>query len=159
MYIKLIILILLFLNNQLINKQDNQNKKEIIGNIIIDKINIDMPLYDINSKNNNIEKNITILKESILPPEEKSIVILAAHSGTSKISYFNNLDELEINDTILLTINNIENTYEIKNIDKQKKNGYININKENQNQLILTTCDPNNDKYQLIINCIKKEFD
>lgn len=155
MYIKLIILILLLLNNQNIYKQNNE---EIIGNLIIDKINLDMPLYNIESKNNNIEENITILKESILPPKEKSIIFLAAHSGTSKISYFDNLDKLEINDTILLTINNTENIYQIKNIYKQKKNGYIHINKENKDQLILTTCDPNNNKYQLIINSTKKEF-
>lgn len=155
MYIKLIILILLLINNQNIYKQNNE---EIIGNLIIDKINLDMPLYNIESKNNNIEKNITILKESILPPKEKSIIFLAAHSGTSKISYFDNLDKLEINDTILLTINNTENIYQIKNIYKQKKNGYIHINKENKDQLILTTCDPNNNKYQLIINSTKKEF-
>lgn len=155
MYIKLIILILLLINNQNIYKQNNE---EIIGNLIIDKINLDMPLYNIESKNNNIEENITILKESILPPKEKSIVFLAAHSGTSKISYFDDLDKLEINDTIFLTINNTENVYQIKNIYKQKKNGYIHINKENKDQLILTTCDPNNNKYQLIINSTKKEF-
>jgi sortase A len=139
-------------------KQEVSKDNELIGNIIIDKINLDMPLYNINSKNNNIEKNVTILKESILPPSQESIIFLAAHSGTSKISYFDNLDKLNINDTIILTINNKKYTYQIKNIYKQKKNGYININKEKENQLILTTCDPNNDKYQLIINSIKKEF-
>ena len=159
MYIKLIILLIIILNKQDIYKQDTQNKEEIIGNIIIDKINLDMPLYNIESKNNNIEENVTILNESILPPNEKSIVFLAAHSGTSKVSYFNDLDKLKTNDTILLTINNIKNTYQITNIYKQKKNGYIKVNKENTDQLILTTCDPNNDKYQLIINSTKKEFD
>lgn len=159
MYIKLIILLIIILNKQDIYKQDTQNKEEIIGNIIIDKINLDMPLYNIESKNNNIEENVTILNESILPPNEKSIIFLAAHSGTSKVSYFNDLDKLKTNDTILLTINNIKNTYQITNIYKQKKNGYIKVNKENTDQLILTTCDPNNDKYQLIINSTKKEFD
>lgn len=159
MYIKLIILLIILLNKQDIYKQDTQNKEEIIGNLVIDKINLDMPLYNIESKNNNIEENVTILNESILPPNEKSIVFLAAHSGTSKVSYFNDLDKLKTNDTILLTINNIKNTYQITNIYKQKKNGYIKVNKENKDQLILTTCDPNNDKYQLIINSTKKEFD
>lgn len=159
MYIKLIILLIILLNKQDIYKQDTQNKEEIIGNIIIDKINLDMPLYNIESKNNNIEENVTILNESILPPNEKSIIFLAAHSGTSKVSYFNDLDKLKTNDTILLTINNIKNTYQITNIYKQKKNGYIKVNKENKDQLILTTCDPNNNKYQLIINSTKKEFD
>lgn len=160
MFIKniLVLLIIIHLKSELMYKQEVSKDNELIGNIIIDKINLDMPLYNINSKNNNIEKNVTILKESILPPSKESIIFLAAHSGTSKISYFDNLDKLNINDTIILTINNKKYTYQIKNIYKQKKNGYININKDKENQLILTTCDPNNDKYQLIINSIKKEF-
>ena len=117
-----------------------------------------MPLYDINNPKNNIEQNIQILKESILPPNKNSIVFLAAHSGDSNISYFNNLDELKQKDIIQLKINNKTYTYQIKSIYKQKKNGYINVNKEIEDQLILTTCDPNNNKYQLIINSTKKEF-
>ena len=117
-----------------------------------------MPLYDIDNPKNNIEENIEILKESIFPPNKNSIMFLAAHSGTSNVSYFNNLNKLKINDTIEITINKKTYTYYIKEIYKQKKNGYININKNKENQLILTTCDPTNNKYQLIINSIKKEF-
>ena len=43
-------------------------QKEIeqpIGRIIIPKIQIDKPLYDQDSTKNNIENNITILKESL----------------------------------------------------------------------------------------------
>lgn len=156
----IIILILITLNkpnhNQItINKINN---KEIIGILKIEKINIELPIYKIDSKKNNIEENIELLKESILPPNENSIIFIAAHSGTSNISYFNNLNQLNINDEINISINNNEYTYQIIDIYKQKKNGYINVNKTNENQLILTTCDPDNNKYQLIINSIKKEF-
>lgn len=140
------------------NNISNIKSKEIIGSIIIEKLNINMPLYDINNPKNNIEQNIQILKESILPPNKNSIVFLAAHSGDSNISYFNNLDELKQKDIIQLKINNKTYTYQIKSIYKQKKNGYINVNKEIEDQLILTTCDPNSNKYQLIINSTKKEF-
>lgn len=158
MLIKIILILLTLLPSSdqiILSKNDNP---EIIGSIIIEKINIDMPLYNIDSKKNNIEENIQILKESILPPNNKSIIFLAAHSGTSKISYFNKLNELNINDTINITINNNNYTYKVKDIYKQKKNGYISINKEKENQLVLTTCDPKNNNYQLIINCIEKEF-
>lgn len=156
----IIILILITLNkpnhNQItINKINN---KEIIGVLKIEKINIELPIYKVDSKKNNIEENIELLKESILPPNENSIIFIAAHSGTSNISYFNNLNQLNINDEINISINNNEYTYQIIDIYKQKKNGYINVNKTNENQLILTTCDPDNNKYQLIINSIKKEF-
>ena len=140
------------------NNISNIKSEEIIGSIIIEKLNINMPLYDINNPKNNIEQNIQILKESILPPNKNSIVFLAAHSGDSNISYFDNLDELKQKDIIQLKINNKTYTYQIKSIYKQKKNGYINVNKEIEDQLILTTCDPNSNKYQLIINSTKKEF-
>ena len=67
------------------------------------------------------------------------------------------LDKLEINDEIILIIENNKNTYKVKDIWEEKKNGYININKENKKQLVLTTCSPNKEGYQLVINCIEKE--
>ena len=136
----------------LINNNDNS-----IGYLKINKINLKEKLYNINSKENNIEKNITILKESILPDKDNSIIFIAAHSGTGKIAYFEELDELKEKDEIILNINNKTYKYLVKEYWEEKKNGYINVNKENKNQLILTTCSPNKKDYQLIINCIEKE--
>ena len=123
----------------------------------INKINLKEKLYNINSKENNIEQNITILKESILPDKDNSIMFIAAHSGIGKIAYFEELDELKPNDEIILNINNKTYKYIVKEYWEEKKNGYINDNKESKKQLILTTCSPNKDNYQLIINCIEKE--
>lgn len=165
----LIILIAILLNLSII-KIDN--KKEIlsidkpifinnndnsIGYLKINKINLKEKLYNINSKENNIEQNITILKESILPDKDNSIMFIAAHSGIGKIAYFEELDELKPNDEIILNINNKTYKYIVKEYWEEKKNGYINVNKESKKQLILTTCSPNKDNYQLIINCIEKE--
>ncbi len=130
-------------------------QKEEIGKIIINKINLKRNLYDINSPENNVEKNITILKESIPPTEKESIMILAAHSGTGKIAYFNELDKLELNDSIILLYKNKKYIYIVKNIWEEEKNGYISFNKEKRKQLILTTCSPTNNKKQLIISCIE----
>ena len=127
--------------------------KEIpIGNLIIDKLNINEDIYGINSKKNNIEEHVSILRGSTYP----NLLILAAHSGTGKIAYFKNLDDLKINDEINLTYNNKKNIYIVKDIWEEKKNGKIHI-KNIDNQLILTTCSPNHKGYQLIISCIKKE--
>ena len=165
--IKKIIIIILTISISIFNKKGiiNVNKpnisipinNEIIGKLIIEKININKELYNINNINNNVEKNITILKESIMPDKNNSIVFIAAHSGTGEIAYFNELDKLEINDEIILIYNNKKYKYIVKEIWEEKKNGYINVNKEKEKQLILTTCSPNKDKYQLIINCIEKE--
>ena len=83
-----------------------KEKTNKIGYLQIDSIKIKEPIYEINSKENNIEEHVTILKESILPENDNSIVFIAAHSGTGNIAYFKNLDKLNINDLIILKINN-----------------------------------------------------
>lgn len=125
--------------------------------LIIPKININQELYSIDNKKNNVDENITILKESILPDKDNSIVFIAAHSGNGQIAYFERLDELEIGDEITLKYNNTNYIYQVKDIWEDKKNGYININKESKKQLVLTTCSPDNEGYQLIVNCTEKE--
>lgn len=135
-------------------KEENDN---IIGYIKIEKLNINEKLYKINSSENNVDKHVTILKESVLPDKENSIVFIAAHSGTGDIAYFKDLDKLKIRDNIILNINKKNYTYTVKEMWEDPKNGYININKEKEKQLILTTCSPNNSKKQLIVNCIEKE--
>lgn len=94
-----------------------------------------------------------ILKESNYP----KLLVLAAHSGTGYNSYFNNLDKLELNDEIIINYNNEQIIYKVNQIDIQKKNGYINIREKDNNYLVLTTCYPKDDKYQLIVSCIEKE--
>ncbi len=132
-------------------KETNQ-----IGNLEIAKINLNEPLFKIDSQENNIEEHVTILKESIFPTSKESIVFLAAHSGDGRIAYFEELDNLKKNDKIILSINNKTYTYFVKDIWEEEKTGYININKESTNQLILTTCSPNHKGYQLIVNCIQR---
>ena len=127
-------------------------KKEII----IEKINLNKPLYPINDKKNNIEENITILPGSISPEKENSIIFLAAHSGPAPNSYFNDLDKLKEHDKIILNINNKTYTYKVTSIWETIKDGTIEVSKQSTNQLILTTCSKKDKNKQLIINT-KKE--
>lgn len=136
---------------------ERKKDSEIIGTLIIPKLNIKQDLYQKNSTHNNIEEHVTILPESKMPDEQNSIIFLAAHSGTGNKAYFNNLDHLNINDTIILSYQNQNLKYTVKDIWEENKNGYIHVNKELSNQLILTTCSPAKKNKQLIINSIKKE--
>ena len=153
-YILLLILIIITTFLSIIKISDNKIiiKNNKYGEIIIDKINLNEELFPINSDENTIERHVSILKDST-----KELIIIAAHSGTGPLAYFQNLDKLEINDEIILVIKNKQSIYKVKDIWEEKKNGYININKEKTNQLILTTCSPNKEGYQLVINCIIKE--
>ena len=131
--------------------------EEVIGKLIIKKLNINHNLYDINNPQNNVDKNISILNGSIFPPSKESIIFIAAHSGTGKIAYFKNLDLLKQNDIVTFIYKNKKYNYIVKEKWETNKNGYINVPKESTEQLILTTCSPNQEQKQLIINCIKKE--
>ena len=134
-----------------------KEKEDLLFTITIDKINIyDRPIYNISSNENNIEKNITILKESILPDKDNSIIFLAAHSGYGNTAYFKDLHQLNINDYIHINYKANIYTYKITDIFEEDKNGYISINKDSNKELILTTCS-NNPGKQLIVksNLIK----
>ena len=166
-YLILILLLTLLLPMSILKisaKEDTYPKFNInllgerpIATLTIKRIKLKEDLYNLDSPNNSIERHVTILKESTFPDQNNSILILAAHSGNGKIAYFEELDNLKINDTIKLVYKDKTYLYYVKDIWEEKKDGYININKENSNQLILTTCSPNKKGYQLIINCIEKE--
>lgn len=138
------------------NNTFEETTDNILGYIIIDKLHINRPLYNIDNNKNNIEENIIILNGSIMPTDNNSIMFIAAHSGTGYNAFFRNLDKLKENDVVKLIYNNEEYTYIVKNSWEEEKNGYINISKDESKQLILTTCSPNKDNYQLIVNCILK---
>ena len=136
-------------------KKEIEYKNNIVGKIEIEKIGINKNLY--NDEHNNIEENITIIDDIYDKDFKSNILILAAHSGKSKISYFERLNELKLNDIVYLEYKNKYIKYKVNKIIIQNKIGSIKINKTNYNQLILTTCHPNLSDKQLIIN-LKEEF-
>ncbi len=122
----------------------------------INKINLNKPIYKINSKQNNVEQNVTTLTETQTPNKANSHIILAAHSGNGSNAYFNNIDKLNKNDKLILKYNNNKYTYIIKDIWEENKNGYIHVKKEAQNTLVLTTCSKNKGKQLVILSGVCK---
>lgn len=118
----------------------------------IPKINVKRGLLSIDDKNNNINRNVAILKGSDMPNIENGLLILASHSGSASISYFRHLNKLEMSDQVYIYYQNIKYVYEVTNIDRQDKTGNISISKkENETNLVLTTCDPINKNKQVVI--------
>ena len=137
------------INQKNVKEKEQENK---IGSLKIEKLNLYEPLYEKDSVHNNVEENITILNNSIMPDKEDSIIFLAAHSGTGEIAYFKNLNKLKVGDTIQLEYNNTTYIYEVSNIWKENKDGYIHVSKNKVKQLILTTCSTTEDNKQLVVN-------
>ena len=129
------------------------DKIKYIATIKIPKINLEKGLVDPQSYLNNIKYGIQILDGSEMPDKEKSNLILAAHSGTARISYFRNLNKMTVGDEVYINYRNNIYTYKVVRIYDVKKNGKANlIYSKNKSNLILITCRYKTD-YQIIVVC------
>ncbi len=133
-------------------------QKEYVGILEIPKIKLKRGFYNFDNKHNNVNENVTLINNSTMPDQDNSLLVLASHSGNSLISYFNKLDELELNDELDIYYLNQKYIYKIINIYEVDKNGKIEISKTNEKQLILTTCSKKDKKKQLIIKSVLKEI-
>ncbi len=116
-------------------------KEEPIMMLEIPKITFKGYIYNIDSKLNDIDKNIVIMNDSDMPDENNSLLIIGGHSGYGKYAYFNNLKKLEINDEVLLTYKNKKYRYKIINYYLDTKDGSIVVNNyKDKNIVILYTC-------------------
>lgn len=145
---------LIYKRQEIINTQIIKHKT-FYAKIKIPKIYLEENLSTYDSLNNNVNRAIEILYPSIMPNKKKGLLILAAHSGNSKVSFFKNLYLLKKDDLIYLDYNNNIYTYKITFIEKQNKTGIISINKDFFNNiLILTTCDQEDKSKQIVITAV-----
>lgn len=136
-------------------KINDENDYEMI--IEISKINLKKGILKKENKHNNIEENVTLLKESKYPNEGGNIYI-AAHSGTGKHAFFNDLSKLKINDEIDIYYQKNKYTYQINEIKKISKIENSSVITKNKNNLILITCSQEDkSKYLVVISNKIKE--
>ena len=133
------------------NSYNKINKDNYIGILEIPAINLRKGFYNIDNKNNNVNKNIQVLEKSSMPDEENSFLAIAGHSGNGRKSFFKDLYKLNINDEIIIYYKNNEYFYKINNIYEEDKDGTIEIKKDNYSKIILTTCNQKDKTKQIII--------
>ena len=127
-------------------------KIEYIAVLKIPKINLERGLVVPNSYLNNVDYNIQILKNSAMPDQRFGNVMLAAHSGNARISYFRNLDKLDINDNVSISYKGKIYSYKVVNIYDIEKNGKAQIiRNKNVSTLTLVTCRHNTNKQMIVI--------
>lgn len=149
-----------FLNNEIIEEEKTEvfitnhptvidKENDFIGVLEIPKINLKRGFYPLDSKKNNVDKNIQIIETSLFPNVEKSNLILASHSGSSKISFFKNLYKLKLGDKSYIYYNEKKYVYELQNKYDELKDGKILIKRDkNKTTLTLVTCDKKNKTLQ-----------
>ena len=138
-----------------IKEEEKVSKVEYnyIAVVKIPKINLERGLVSIDSKYNNVNKNIQILEDSSMPDEQNGNMILAAHSGNGRNAYFKNLDKLNTDDIVSIFYNGVEYKYKIMNIYDIEKTGTAQIIRNSQkSSLTLITCREKTNK-QIIVIC------
>ncbi len=117
----------------------------------IPKIGLKRGFYDVGSKYNNIQYNVTMVQGSTLPDVENGNLILIAHSGDAYISYFAYLYRLSVGDMIYVTYGGRRYQYQLVNIYEVEKNGVVSIQRNHERTtLTMITCTKNNDYTQSV---------
>lgn len=136
--------------NKITTKESSEDFTSYIAVLEIPKINLKRGLVDPSSPENNVSQNIEIIKPVEMPDKENGTFILASHSGSSRVAFFDRIDELEKDDNIYVYYKNQKYIYKVTDYYKQNKNGTIKIRKnKNDRVVVLTTCSHSN-KEQLI---------
>lgn len=138
-----------------IEKVKNVRSDDYLGIIEIPKINLQKRLYDINSYQNDVNKNIEILDSSDMPNVLGGNLILAAHNGNTSVGYLRNLHKLKLGDEVNISYNDVNYTYEITKIYDVLKTGKVNIKRDKSKTTItLITC-LGSDRQLVVIGYLK----
>lgn len=136
---------------------EKQEKEPYLAVLKIDKIKLEKGIYNINSKNNNVNKNIQLLKESDMPDKENGNVIIAGHSGNSYMAYFKNLVKLNNGDEAKIFYNGKTYIYNLTKSYEVDKTGKVALEKnKNRQTLTLITCKHNTNKQIVFVFELEK---
>lgn len=137
------------------NNQQTDNNTSVVYNYIgvleIPKINLKNGFYNLNSKYNNVNYNVTLINGSDFPDVENSNLILAAHSGDCPVCYFEKLYKLKLEDVAYVYYNNIKYSYKIVDIYEVDKDGTVAIYRDHSKKVLtLITCTRNSKTKQTV---------
>ena len=133
-------------------KEENINKSINYTAVLeIPKINLKRGVVD-NTKNfKSINYAISVDGNSNYP-NEKGNFILYAHSGSSNISFFRNLNLVDVDDNIYVYFNGVKYHYVIyKKYDIEKVGKAKIINSSDEQYITLITCNPDKKNYQIVL--------
>ncbi len=143
--------------NKVIGLSTTSNKDDIIATLEIPKIRLNENIYKISNQQKDVDKNVVVLENSTFPVEKTSFLFIAAHSGSGKYAYFNNIDNLSTGDIVKLYYKNKLFTYTVEKSFETDKDGTLEVTKHSKHALVLTTCSKKDDNKQLVVQCILKE--
>lgn len=127
--------------NSYLSKEDDKNEEDksqeqYIGFLDIPVIKLKRGFYSITSEYNDVNKNIQVIADDM-----DKLLILAAHRGNSKVSFFQNLEKLSMGDEIYLNYKHRIYKYKLYYKYYENKDGNLSIKYDNtKDVLVLITC-------------------
>ncbi|MGO2892015.1 class C sortase [Enterococcus devriesei] len=118
-------------------------EEHTIGAIFIPKINISLPVYDETNKLL-LKKGATLLQGTSFPVGGKGThSVITGHTGLSDKKLFTDLDQLKLNDSFFLHIENLKLAYQIKDIKVVEPHDLSKLDIQSEKDLVtLLTCTP-----------------
>ena len=136
-------------NNSNANRTVNYDK--YLGVLEIPKIGLKKGFYNVDSRYNSIQYNVTVIQGSTMPDVNGGNLMLMAHSGDAYISFFRYLYKLNVGDTAYVTYGGRKYQYNIVNIYNVDKTGTVTIERNfDITTLTLITCTYNDDTKQTV---------
>ena len=127
------------------------SKDDYLGRLMIPKINFNRSFYKIDSVNNDVDKNIQVMKGSSLPDVDGGNLIIAGHSGNVWFSFFKNLYKLKKGINAYVYYNDTKYTYKVVDIYNVKKNGKVTVKRDRTKRtMTLITCTKNSKTLQTV---------
>ena len=137
--------------NEVVTPVPTIDYSKYLGVLEIPKIGLKRGFYNIDSRYNDIQYNVSLVKGSNMPDVDKGNLILMAHSGDAAISYFAYLHILKLGDYAYVTYNGNKYAYKLVNVYDVPKTGKVKIVRSyNNTTLTLITCTKNNDQAQTV---------
>ena len=134
-----------------VNVEQKIDYSKYLGVLEIPRIGLKRGFYNTNSKYNNIQYNVTLVRGSKMPDVNNGNLILMAHSGDAYISFFAYLYKLQIGDIAYVTYQGKKYKYQLANIYNVDKNGSVTIVRNyNKTTLTLITCTKDDDFHQTV---------
>ena len=138
--------------NDTSNNQETQNNANYFAVIEIPNISLNTGIVMSDSSYNTMNKHVSIYPTSDMPNIDNGNFILFAHSGSSRVSYFRNINKLNIDDKIYIYYNNKKYTYKvIRNYDVYMYNSTPLNRIDDKTIITLITCKSGSNKYRNII--------
>ncbi|MCX4249278.1 MAG: sortase [Bacilli bacterium] len=142
------------LNNTVVDLDDRLGPDKVdayIGYLTVPDVDIKRGFVDITSKYNSVSYNVMLIEGSDMPDRENGNLILAAHRGSSSVSFFDKLYKLNDNAKAYITFQGKVYEYELKNRYLEPKDGELMIKRNGDvNTLTLITCTRNDKTTQTI---------